>query len=177
MKKVFSISILMILSQTAFSQFPAYPIEVQKSPAKTLKVYNYTKCTQYFLIAGLKKCDGCYQSQEDFLTETFHEVPPINEDGTPGYKDFNAVPIFQEYDGNITEAYISHVKIPHDSPPKCLAGQIIGGIYCLTASTQTHYYGMMHCEEKCYSILAIWNPAIECEGTASLTFKEYNLEP
>jgi len=174
MKKIFFISVLMLFSADAFSQLPPDQIiAVEKVAARHLKVYNYTKCTQYFLVAGLKDCKGCNQNQEDYLTDTFYKVPAIDVYGNPGILHLDGFNLFINSENQVSPGYISHVKIPHYSPPMCSAGQTIGENYCLSASTKILYQGMMHCEIKCYSILATWEPAKTCDGFANLTFKEY----
>jgi len=175
MKKIFFTSILMIFSASVFSQLPSYPIiAVEKLATRYLKVYNYTKCPQYFLVAGLKKCNGCNQNQDDYLTNIFYMVPAIDDFGTPVLLNLNGFNLFQNSEGQIFPAFISHVKIPHDSPPQCDVGQIIGENYCLSASTKMSYNGMMYCDINCYSILATWEPDTTCEGTSIITFTEYN---
>jgi len=176
MKKIFFISILMLFSASVFSQIqPAPPIiAVEKLPARYLKVYNYTKCTQYFLVAGLKDCKGCYQNQEDYLTGKFYMVSPMVDFENPGVLSIDGLNLFPNNEGQYIPAYISHVKIPHDTPPQCGAGQTLGENYCLSASTHLRYQGMMYCAIGCYSIEATWKPAEICGGTAFLTFTEYN---
>jgi len=180
MKKIFFISILMLSSASVFSQLPqaATPIIVaEKLASRHLKVTNETKCPQYFLVAGLKNCNGCNQNQEDYLTDVFYMVSAMDEYENTGVLHIDGFNLFQNTEGQYIHAYISHVKIPHDTPPQCEMGKILGENYCLSASTQIHYNGMMHCEIECYPILATWKPDSECKGTAHLTFTEYNPNP
>jgi len=174
MKNIFFIITLMFFSTSAFSQ--TIQPDIKKIPARYLVIHNYTKCDQYFLVAGVMDCEnGCYQNQENYLTNNFYVVKAINPDGSLNVLELDAWDnLFQGYNGaKVEEAYISHVKIPHDSPPKCNPAQIIGENMCLTASTQIYYEGMIHCNIKCYQILATWKPAMKCEETAYLTFTEY----
>jgi len=179
MKKIFFISILILFSASAFSQIqPAPPIiAIEKLASRYLEVYNYTKCRQYFLVAGLKDCKGCNQNQEDYLTGKFYMVPPMVDFENPGVLYIDGFNLFLNSDGEYIPAYISHVKIPHGGPPQCELAQIIGEIYCLTASTKVRFQDMMYCEIKCYPILATWKQIKGCDdGVARLTFTEDNGE-
>jgi len=176
MKKIFFISTLLIIATSTFSQPPSASepiIVVEKLASRHLRVHNYTKCPQYFLVAGLKKCNGCNQNQEDYLTDIFYMVPAMDDvSGNPGVLHIDGFNLFQNNENQHIPAYISHVKIPHDSPPQCGMGKTLGENYCLSATTRLRYQGMMYCEIKCYSIEATWEPAKTCDGLAHLTFKE-----
>jgi len=98
-------------------------------------------------------------------------VPPMTG-SQPGVLNIDGFNLFQNNDGQYIPAYISHVKIPHNSPPQCGMGKTLGENYCLSATTHLRYQGMLYCHIDCYSISVTWAPAVNCDGVARLTFTE-----
>jgi len=160
MKNLYTFMLFILFSISVFSQ-------EEQWPASRLIVYNYTDCPKYFAVAGIKDCKGCYQYQEDFLTDTTNlfMVSGVNEDGTPGTWGDEAVNLFGG-------GYISHVKLAHGGPPQCGLGKITG-THCLGMPLEFRYQDNL-CSTFCVNILSTWKPAEVCGGTAFLTFTEYN---